>query len=384
MRLAFIIFGFTLIAAGCNSDPRCRRETALLRAEILDLEDKYFVTKAQRDEALAALHGQGKTDVAAKIERRIRPDRIPRSSEIHYGEMIHDGQVYVDGEWHDESAYMDHYSFDGYELPIRSDHMAPVDPSRSLDPTSPTHPTPSSNPQFRESKPRDSILVPPADDVDRQSSPDSRPGRETSYRNGNSSYSASAGQSVRTSQLKNATSALSSAAITDVVIDRNFSGVNIAETGEGELALLLRTRNASGVPIHSRGSITTSIVDPHATSAQQRLGIWKFLPEETELFMVGDRGNAGILLNLPFENQLPQGNEIVVMVRFQSLEGKVLETTARIRTDSGVRNNPRPRSEQSQDDLVAERDVRSKGTGVDPQKSPAASANSGPAWRPVR
>ena len=55
MRREFLIIGLCLIAIGCNADPRGRRETALLRAEILDLEDKYYQIKYERDQAMSEL-----------------------------------------------------------------------------------------------------------------------------------------------------------------------------------------------------------------------------------------------------------------------------------------------------------------------------------------
>ena len=55
MRREFLIIGLCLVTIGCNADPRSRRETALLRAEILDLEDKYYLLKSERDLAVAEL-----------------------------------------------------------------------------------------------------------------------------------------------------------------------------------------------------------------------------------------------------------------------------------------------------------------------------------------
>ena len=56
MRRELLIIGLCLVAVGCNADPRSRRETALLRAEILDLEDKYYLIKSERDAAVAQLN----------------------------------------------------------------------------------------------------------------------------------------------------------------------------------------------------------------------------------------------------------------------------------------------------------------------------------------
>lgn len=66
MRFFVLLCCLGPLAAGCNSDPRCRRETALLRAEILDLEDKYYLMKEQRDQALAVAEGEVVTQVVSQ------------------------------------------------------------------------------------------------------------------------------------------------------------------------------------------------------------------------------------------------------------------------------------------------------------------------------
>ena len=58
LRRLVVAFGFCflLISIGCNADPSCRRETALLRAEILDIEDKYAVLQSQYESTASQLH----------------------------------------------------------------------------------------------------------------------------------------------------------------------------------------------------------------------------------------------------------------------------------------------------------------------------------------
>lgn len=45
----------TSVAIGCNSDPRGRRELALMRSEIMDLEDKYYALKSRHERTLKEL-----------------------------------------------------------------------------------------------------------------------------------------------------------------------------------------------------------------------------------------------------------------------------------------------------------------------------------------
>ncbi len=59
MRFACIVILLSLICSGCRVNPRAEREIALLRAEILDLEDQYYMIKSQRDSAVSRLHECG-------------------------------------------------------------------------------------------------------------------------------------------------------------------------------------------------------------------------------------------------------------------------------------------------------------------------------------
>ena len=58
LRRLMVAFGFcfVLFSIGCNADPSCRRETALLRAEILDIEDKYAVLQSRYESTALELN----------------------------------------------------------------------------------------------------------------------------------------------------------------------------------------------------------------------------------------------------------------------------------------------------------------------------------------
>ena len=78
------------LALGCNSDPNCRRETALLRSEILDLEDKYYLLKSERD---ALLQSQG----AAVNEIYAASDAIYEQPAIIQGQLLQGDVIYDQG-----------------------------------------------------------------------------------------------------------------------------------------------------------------------------------------------------------------------------------------------------------------------------------------------
>ena len=80
------------------------------------------------------------------------------------------------------------------------------------------------------------------------------------------------------------------------------------------------------------GELTVSLIDPKATGRQQRIGLWTFLPSETELFITDENANArGILLHLPWERTAPQRDQLMVFARFQTDDGRRLEASAPVR-----------------------------------------------------
>ena len=68
ISIAILLVVTILLPVGCNSDLRCRRETALLRAEYLDLEDKYYSLLAQSDGSTIV---DGTGSVASEYEHAV-------------------------------------------------------------------------------------------------------------------------------------------------------------------------------------------------------------------------------------------------------------------------------------------------------------------------
>jgi hypothetical protein len=377
MRLKLIIIGLLLLAStGCNSDPRCRRETALLRAEILDLEDKYFITKAQRDEALALLQAQGRPDLADKVSARAPINQFSAATE-NGDEYCYDDVIYEDGPFPTLDA-MNPVS-DGYSSTLEpsdlilGDMQLPARPPQAVPGTSGTFKPPTA----RETSPRSKIgetdsresILEPAEELPEtkgtilpQNSASPPPSQGFQFRN-------------RTRNMTDATQLKALAAsspVTEIVIDRNQTSFLDSDSQSATLSLLLKPRDARGQSRRVAGTLTVSIVDPESSTARERrIGIWKFLPEEVELFFTDSDTEPGIRLSLPFENGLPQGNQVVVLARLQLDDGRALETTSRI----SASESPRNRMELGEEDQLAER-----------QDSPRAILDNRarPAWRPVR
>ena len=102
MRISFAILLIVtiLLPVGCNSDLRCRRETALLRAEYLDLEDKYYSLLAQSEDS-TIIDGT----VASGYEDAVVVDSgLPVGSGFENGAVIDSGQPVGSGVIYDQGS----------------------------------------------------------------------------------------------------------------------------------------------------------------------------------------------------------------------------------------------------------------------------------------
>jgi hypothetical protein len=356
MRFYLSIFVVCFIAIGCNSDPRCRRETALLRAEILDIEDKYYLLKSQRDAAIAELNADGKTDLAQRIFPQVYLDDA--------------GTTYENGVIYDDDMIYDGVPFDD----------------------SPANTIPIDAPENR--IPRESIeSVPSQDSIP---SPDSIFGTSNSRRQRRAPESnlAKSG-AARSSTLVKTNSA--NTGVTGITIHRGETrGQDIdGKPGDEGLRVLIQPKSASGETLLEPGQLTVSVIDPDATSANQRIGLWKFLPEETALFFTeGSSPTDGILLNLPWDQATPRGKQVVVFARFQTEDGQRWETSAPIRITPWTEKTPDSAPVDGKQSLIADwknQDPSSRpGTNNDRQTMPVKAASTGtsriskPTWRPVR
>ena len=126
MRLFLSILAISVVlpSIGCSSNLKCRRETALLRAEYLDLEDKYY--------ALLANSGATSTPTIASASQAISPgnfvaDVHPMAQPVIYGSGVQQA-VGVDNAmpeiiYYDQSAG---YPNQGYPVQGYQDQGYPV------------------------------------------------------------------------------------------------------------------------------------------------------------------------------------------------------------------------------------------------------------------
>ena len=336
MRRELLIIGLCLVAVGCNADPRSRRETALLRAEILDLEDKYYLIKSERDAAVAELNAC-QTGACG--------------GEIIYG-----------------SAGTPIYSQQDNSTVISPTNAIPLD--TGVPATSPTDPI-----QIELEEPDSFFPTDPSSPAELPEPNQVLPGGSSGTRlNGPESDS----------DIKS---------VAEIVINRRQSqGQDVdGKPGDEGLNLLIQPKSFSGETVLQAGELTVSVIDPAESAEHQRVGLWKFLPDETRLFFANhDRSSRGILLHLPWDQSTPRNRELVVFVRFKTADGRQLETSSNIQID------PPGDAYSADDPLIAgwtQRDRRwsegadGKAAGRAIRAMPASSGSSRiqkPRWRPVR
>ncbi|MEM9942992.1 MAG: hypothetical protein AAF939_15620 [Planctomycetota bacterium] len=292
-RVGIILFA-ALFALGCNTDPRARRETALLRAEILDLEDKYYLLKSKYQDALGRL---GETEPELM-------DGYPLESEV-----ILEGPTVIG-----DPVIYDHQTMpmESYSMPLDSYPSSPVQPY----PSSPVieAPTPAEVPLGETSRSLD------LEELKQISTSGNRvPSRSNQVANG-TNY----GQQI-----------------TEVVINRAASGGQNVDQypGDDGVNLLIQTRTANGQNLLQAGELVVKLIDPSMPRGKQVVGSWQFLRNEVPLFFANDElQRQGILLHLPWESRAPRSSKLIVNVQFQTQDGRVLTSSGDFRISIPTKN----------------------------------------------
>ena len=109
---------------------------------------------------------------------------------------------------------------------------------------------------------------------------------------------------------------------TEIIINRSMtSGQDVNDSpGDDGLNLLLQTKDANGQIVLQGGELTVSLIDP---KQRQRVGFWRFLAGETELFFVDKNENTdGILLHLPWDESVTRRARLLVHVSFVTPDGR--------------------------------------------------------------
>jgi len=348
MRPAFlsILLLLSLLTLGCGStSPRVRREIALLRAEIVDLERQYYTLKSMyRDET-------GREPDFSSFgmpEGKSRSWRNGPGATRHCLEcgQIHDPQLEYDHPLSIDSATpsenVEPVPAEGNRLlqPGESEYEQLDDPVIEMGPEEVPLPGVGQSQGFRQ----------PADQV----SPLER---------GRNIQAGTAGRNAMTK----------AGGLADFEID-SVATIGFEQDGiPGDDGVSVRLLADFGTqPDRRIGEVTFSVIDPDQPQATQRLGLWKYGPEEASQLLRNIAGKTTVEARLPWQKGPAQHENLLLFVRIRTPDGRNLERSASI---------------------VVKTEQSAPATSVegfqDGQSDPAMDSGrqtdgSAPAWRPIR
>ena len=282
---------------------RCERETALLRAEILDLEDKYYALKSHYESGAigtsvnsGVLTGgvigsgviQGSPVVVGSVPMGI--EGYPVNGDVIYDDQIISGSV-VPGTVMPGTViptpamgYQGEVYYEGGAIPVDQTTVDSSIESNSI----PAGSQPGGL----------NLETPPVDEATSENEqtlllPDS-PKLEVGFEE-------------LELELSSDTDIDRIEIVTDATHGIDLDGV----PGHDGIELMIRTLNSDGEFIEQSGELTVTVKDQLAGE----IGKWTFLPKELELFLSRDEfGNMGTLLHLPWTDRIPVSKQVEVRV----------------------------------------------------------------------
>lgn len=192
--------------------------------------------------------------------------------------------------------------------------------------------------------------------------------------------------------------------VAGISINRLHSGGHDLDGRPGHegLVLLVQPESLAGEIIQTPGSLNIVVTDPQLRRPKNLIAQWQFAPGEVQNFFVKEElAEQGILLHLPWDSLPPQNRKLLVNVKFTTDNNSVFESTREIEIEPPAYN-------YSADDPIVtqwvERDDRWKDIAVERRPNnnrtiqapsfsrsriptrPASSQRqiSSPEWKPVR
>ena len=293
MRTALLLTFIVLASSGCRAlDPNAEREIALLRSEILDLEDQYYSLRSQRDTAVMQLRDcQGASFDASQFpeSQTSYPQYAGQCVNCGEGEIIYDSSPIV---YEDQSFGP---IVGGNAIASPGNSIAPplntMDQIQSFESGSPVIET-------------DSTLeeVPAIEGSD-GGNDGGDAGESTSILNRQYDVS-QADNGIRAVQINSRQTQ-----------GKDLDGV----PGHEGITLLVQPINRQGQVVSQNGQMTVQLIERDRLASSRQIGRWDFTPEEIQSFRVRDGlPDQGILLHLPWSAILPTQKEVSLMVNFVS------------------------------------------------------------------
>ena len=365
MRLFLSILAISVVlpSVGCSSNLKCRRETALLRAEYLDLEDKYYALLANSGANSAptiaspgafvadaqpitqpVIYGSG-VQQSAGFENNAMPEIVYYDQSGSYPAQQYYDQSYQGQGYPAESYPSQGYHAQGFPVqgfPVQGETYysdPPLGPTpspatsqdisdfgtnlRSSESAQPLeesyYPSPVENTNPREASSNEST--------------DDLPTPDSILENDQSRFDF---EIEETQEIGHETKIEMSSPITEVLINKSVSqGKNTdGQPGDEGVEVLIQPKAADGSVVDEAGNLTVSIIDPSADQGERQIGQWTFLKEEALLFFAEDEfDNRGILLDLKWDKKIPTNKRLTVYVRFETSDERIMETTSDIIID---------------------------------------------------
>lgn len=396
------------ISMGCRIDPSAEREIALLRSEILDLEDQYYSLKSQcGTTAENNIDGDIQYyDGGQNVEYLPQGDPgIIVGEDVMLNEPLHSpsGQIYgaAGGRF---GQTIESCDCPTQGLSYAQNYQPNVIFNEPA--VNPNQPAPSERISAQSEEYQTRL---PESIVDRDTELDSyRPGiaslrgqerREPQTRESDlaeiefddfdaNEYSLSPPQNEEVG-------------VAGINIDRIASGGQDLDgiPGHEGLVLLIQPESIDGEVVQTSGRLSIEVTDPKLRRPRNSIASWQFSPHEVQNFFVKEQlSEQGILLHLPWDRNAPENRKLLVHVEFTTNDDRVFEATREFEIE------PPEISYSPEDPIISqwvERDKRWKDlpssqpqnfankTGTLRSRIPTRPASSQrqvsqPEWRPVR
>jgi len=346
MRLAIlaILSLLTLLSLGCGAtSPRVRREIALLRGEIVDLENQYYALKSMyRDET-------GREPDFSSYGMTEGKSRNWRNGPGATRHCLECGQV------HDPKMDYDHPLSLDSSAPSGNIEPAPADNNRLLQP---------GESEFEQ-------LDEPVIEIGPEEVPLPSDGQSRGFRQPTEQVPSSERNSGNRTLPPSRPAVAKGGGLADFEIDTSAT-IGFDQDGiPGDDGVTVRLLTDFGNPADRRiGELTFSVIDPDQPQATQRLGLWKYSPEEASQLLRSVGGKSTLEARLPWQKGSAQHENLLLFVRVRTIDGRTLERSASILV----------RTEQ-----LGSGDSALEGGQIDPAIDSGRQTDGGtPNWRPIR
>jgi len=301
-----------ILATGCRNTTtmRCERETALLRAEILDLEDKYYALQSQYRSGMqggsavvtSGMIGSGVIQGSPVVVSgsQMVVDSYPVQGDVIYEDQYIEGSV-IQGEVVQGTmvpgSYVPGAMVPTPAMPVDGGvyyegQVLPMDQpvfDQQVEPT----PASSSDPGGL------NVETPPVDEA--------TSGSEQTLTLPES-LELEVGFEDLELELQDVTGDVDRIEIvSEASRGKDLDGL----PGHDGIELMIQTLNSDDEYVEQTGELTITVKDQLAGE----IGKWTFLPKELELFLSRDEfGNMGTLLHLPWTEKIPVSKQVEVRV----------------------------------------------------------------------